>query len=39
MWKTHVKFNGWKVKENNDENNEFENKKYKRVNIEELSFL
>ncbi len=39
MWKAHIKFNGWEVKNHNEENNNISDTKYKKVNIEDISFL
>ncbi|MBN3418621.1 hypothetical protein EXN00_09665 [Clostridium botulinum] len=39
QWKTHVKFNGWEVKNNNEENNTTSDINYKKVNIEDIAFL
>lgn len=38
MWKAHIKFNGWKINDN-DENNTVSDANYKKVNIEDISFL
>ncbi|WP_077860146.1 hypothetical protein [Clostridium sp. BL-8] len=37
LWKQHAKFNGWEIKEDNDENNS--NRAEKRVYIDEIPFL
>ncbi|EDT86375.1 hemolysin [Clostridium botulinum] len=39
MWKAHIKFNGWEVKNNNEENNTKSDINYKKVNIEDIAFL
>lgn len=38
MWKAHIKFNEWEVK-NDDKNNTTSDTNYKKVNIEDISFL
>ncbi|NMM65499.1 hypothetical protein HBE96_23250 [Clostridium sp. P21] len=39
MWKAHVKFNGWEVKNDDEGNNTNQGDTYKHVNIEDISFL
>ncbi|AJE10910.1 hemolysin [Clostridium botulinum] len=39
MWKSHIKFNGWEIKNNKEENNSTNDVNYKRVNIEDIPFL
>lgn len=40
LWKTHVDFNGWKVKETDEQNNENDKSiVYKKTNIEDIPFL
>ncbi|WP_454053971.1 hemolysin [Clostridium sp. Marseille-Q7071] len=39
MWKSHIKFNGWEVKSNNEENDSTSDTRYKKVNIEDIPFL
>lgn len=39
MWEAHIKFNGWKVKNDSEENNTNNGVAYKRVNIDDISFL
>mgnify|MGYP000922272059 CR=1 FL=1 len=39
MWKAHIKFNGWEIKNDNDENNTTGDTNYKKVNIEDIPFL
>jgi hypothetical protein len=36
MWKAHVKFNGWEIKSDGEENS---TTNYKKVNIEDIPFL
>ncbi|HCL51118.1 MAG TPA: hypothetical protein DHW76_09000 [Clostridiaceae bacterium] len=36
MWKAHIKFNGWEVKSDGEENSATN---YKKVNIEDIPFL
>ncbi|WMJ81975.1 hemolysin [Clostridium sp. MB40-C1] len=38
MWKAHIKFNGWKVNSDNENNTKSDNN-YKKVNIEDIPFL
>ncbi|NFA05458.1 hypothetical protein EXM90_01685 [Clostridium botulinum] len=39
MWGSHIKFNHWEIKDNNEENNPANDVNYKRVNIENIPFL
>ncbi|MBO0530383.1 hemolysin [Clostridium botulinum] len=39
MWNLHCKFNRWKIKDDNEENNPTRDASYKKVNIEDIPFL